>query len=275
MKMFKKWFIIFLGCLFCLHIPTVQAAKIENIQFELSEEEAVLTFLHLSKGEASLIQDGLGHAILINTGHASSEAELFRMLDLFQVKKLDAVIVTREEEGYDDNLQSVFEKFIPQAVYVPASYTKNVPSLKVVKWKKESGQSFGKSLKIKVVNEESERLPSIDLSIKYGENHIFYMADYSKKTEERLMKEQLEDVNVVKMPDLTKGEVLSEKLVEHMDPQTAVFTFLKDIQYRSQFIEYLYELWIDVYFVHQMGAVSMKMNGSHYEIITFPISECK
>lgn len=273
--MFKKWFIIFLGCLLCLHIPNGQAAKIENIEFELSEDEAVLTFLHLSKGEASLIQDGLGHTILINTGHASAETELFRMLDLFQVDKLDAIIVTREGEGYDDNLHSVLAKFAPASIYVPNTYRKTVPSGKVVKWKKESQQLFGKRLTMKVLNEESEREPSIDVSIKYGENHIFYMAAYSKETEERLMKEQLEDVNVVKLPNLTTGEVPSERLIEHMDPQTVIFTFLKDIQTRSQFIEYLYELWIDVYFVHQMGTVSVKMNDSHYEIITFPVSEWK
>lgn len=274
--MFKKLFIIFLACLFCLNMEkVVQASKIENIEFELGEDEAVLTFFHLSKGEAALIVDGHGHSILINTGHASVEQELFGMLDLFQVKKLDTIIVTRQEEGYDDNLESLIKQFSPKTIYVPSSYTNTPPFSKTVKWKNGDYQLFGKGLMIQVLNEEQEEVPSIDLSIKYGENHIFYMTNYSKQKEEQLLKEKLEDVNVVKMPNLAKGEALSEKLVEHMDPQTAIFTAPKDLQHGSQFIEYLYELWIDVYFVHQMGTVSMKMDNTHYEIITFPVSEYK
>lgn len=274
--MFKKLFIIFLVCLFCLNTEKiVQASKIENIEFELGEGEAVLTFFPLSKGEAALMVDGRGHSILINTGHASAEKELLSMLDLFQVKKLDAIIVTRQEEGYDDNLEPLFKQFSPNTIYVPSSYTNILPFSKTVKWKKGDRQLFGKGLTVQVLNEEQGETPSIDLSIKYGENHIFYMTNYSKQTEEQLLKEKLEDINVVKMPSLAKGGALSEKLIEHMDPQTAIFTTFKDGERCSQFIVYLYELWIDVYFVHQMGAVSMKMDNTHYEIITLPISDYK
>ncbi|HWO95501.1 MAG TPA: hypothetical protein VNM45_03980 [Bacillus sp. (in: firmicutes)] len=253
----------------------MQASKVENIKFQLSEDEAVLTFLHLSKGEAALIQDGLGHSILINTGHASAEKELLKMLDLFQVKKLDAIIVTRQEEGYDDNINALFKQFSPEAIYVPPSYMDTASLTETIKLKKGNRKLFGKGLTIQVVNEEQGEVPSIDLSIKYGENHIFYMANHSEQTEERLLKEKLKDVNVIKMPNLAKGEDLSEKLVEHIDPQTAIFTAPRDVQHHGQFIEYLYELWIDVYVVHQMGTVSMKMDDSHYEIITFPFSESK
>jgi competence protein ComEC len=271
--MLKKLFVIFLACFIFLDLRVVQANKVENIKFELGEDEAVLTFFHLSKGEAALLQDGFGHSILLNTGHASSKREVLEMLSLFQVKKLDAIIVTKQDEGYDDNLGQLSEQFYPKVIHVPAGYTRPVPFRQVVRWEKGNQTFIGKDLTITVLNEENEKIPSIDLSIKYGENHILYMTNRSVHTEEYLMKANLKNVNVLKMPQVSKGEALSEKLVEHIDPQTAIFTASNKYHLDQPFIEHLYDLWIDLYFVQQMGTVSVKMNKVRYEVIKVPISE--
>ncbi|MFC3884216.1 hypothetical protein ACFOU2_12240 [Bacillus songklensis] len=273
--MLKKLCVIFLACFVFLDLRVVQASKIENIEFELGEDEAVLTFFHLSKGEAALLQDGFGHSILINTGHAASKREVLAMLDLFQVKKLDAIIVTRQEAGYNDNIRPLSERFSPEVIYVPALYTGALPPVQIVEWDKGDHKLFGKALMITALREEKEPVPSMNLSIKYCENHIFYMTNYSAYTEQHLLEEKLEDVNVIKMPSLSKGDRLEEKVVEHLDPQTAIFPASNEYHLNKQFIEYLYELWIDIYFVQKMGTVSMKMNETHYEIITLPAPEGK
>ena len=65
---------------------SVSAAVIKNVDFGLQADEVVITFLPLSDGEASLIQDGSGEAILVNTGSASSYPELNKWLQRYKVK---------------------------------------------------------------------------------------------------------------------------------------------------------------------------------------------
>lgn len=83
------------------------------------------------------------------------------------------------------------------------------------------------------------------------------------------MKLELKDVNVLKVAQFAVRNHLSMPLLKRIDPQAAIIFHKEGAQPNQRLLEKLYQLWIDIYQVHQIGVVMMKCNLSRYEIITF------
>ncbi|MBM7703328.1 ComEC/Rec2 family competence protein [Metabacillus iocasae] len=248
------------------------ASKVESVDFDLSEGEAIMVFFSLSDGEATLIKDGTNHHILINTGSAASKEELYKWMNMFGIKKLDEVIITKQGAGFDDNLMDVINRFSPKHVYAPNGYQmKNDSSYEA--WKEGKHHQYSEDISVRVLHNESTSTVSMDIIVTYGENRILYMTNNDSSIEKKLTKLPLSDTDVLKVANYGGGTTTSQPFLEKVDPQAAIIFETSINRINPDLLERLYEMWIDIHYVKQVGTVVMKMTKYQYEIIS--ISESR
>ncbi|WP_110112365.1 hypothetical protein [Bacillus sp. CGMCC 1.16541] len=242
--------------------------KVESVDFDLSEDEAVIVFFNLSDGEATLVKDGHNHHLLINTGSERSKHELFHLMNTFGVKKVDDIIVTKPGPGFDDNLNEVVTRYSPNRVYVPAEYKKRSDVL-YKSWKEGTNHRYSKEISVRVLHHEGTT-PSMDILVTYGENRILYMTNGDLITEKKLSQLPLSDTDVLKVANYGIGSTTSQPFLEKVDPQAAIIFESSTGRIETDLLERLYEMWIDIHYVKQTGTVAMKMTKYQYEMISIP-----
>jgi len=251
---------------------------IEKVDLQLNEDEVGITFIDLTSGEATLIQHGNGQNILINNGGPETEHELKKVLQMFDVQKIDMLIITSDDEQYIANTQFLIKnyhikKYITGQQILLKSQLKQ--KLNVVKWD------------VWTTNDHFELLPELfvdvlhdynvptkpiglDFRIKFHDTVLLYMTSSDKNVEQKLMKRNLQDVNILKVSHFADERGSSKTFIDHVDPQVAII-FRKKNEWPSQaVIERLYQTWIDIYPTKQFGNISIKLNKNSYEVI--PIS---
>lgn len=251
-------------------------AEIKKVDLKLYDEEVAITFLSLSNGESTLLQNSEGEGILINTGHADSREELKRALNVFGITKLQEIIITRIDSHYIGNLKWLIQQYEIEKVIIPPSVSdkelllSNL-SVPLVKWSegKVEDDLFGISAEV-VQHIESET--TMNIMLQFGKNRILFMSIANDSYERNLVQQyHLKDVNVLKIGDFGKETGTSQKLLEAVDPQVAIIFQTRDGYPSADVLERLQSTWIDIYYTKQFGNVTIKCNEEQYEVITFSV----
>ncbi len=263
---------LFLSAFSGSEIPT----EIEKVDLKLSNKELAITFLNLSSGEATLIQHGNGENVLINTGGPETQAELESLLKMYNVSLVKSIIITKEDQQYQSNLEWLTKRYptskvvIGEQFAIPAFLSKE----RIIKLKKNDSHPIVPLLKAKVVHEglSSDGLQSYDLFLEMGRHYLLYMSTGNINAEMSLLtNEELSKVNIVKIPNFAQNDGSSQDFIEHIDPQVAIIFTKKDLNPSPDVMERLKETWIDTYMTKQFGNITIKANQNEYEVITISI----
>jgi len=232
------------------------AAALQDINVQLTQKEALITFFHLKNGEATLLQDGFGKAILVNTGGEGSSRELYSHLRAMGVNRVDVIIVTREESPYNANISYFCKRLRPEQVY------RTVPKDGVTLLKDQQSLSLSTKLHLQVVKTSSD---GADLLIEFGQTKLLYMsADQSDKDLEK----PFQEVNIIKVPHFAE-KTFGEPFLEMTDPHAAIIFHQRQHQPNAELLEQLKEHWVDVYQLAYVS-VAVKLTEDTYQLITLP-----
>src|SRR4051794_14224429 len=80
-------------------------SEVKNIDLNIKEHQAAVTFLSLSAGEATLVQGPKGETILVNIGGEGTVTELEGWLTLYDVKEISTLILTND--GQEPSLPKI------------------------------------------------------------------------------------------------------------------------------------------------------------------------
>jgi competence protein ComEC len=266
--MMKVLFAMMIGSLFLSQTPSV-LAEVESIDLNLKQDEMALTFFSLSDGEAALLQHPNGENILINTGGENTRKELDYFLRLFGVKNISAIIMTMDDQCCNQNLDWLVKQFGVRKIFTGTAYADHIK--KHLRNRIEI-QTLSKGMKEQIVPDVlseilHENEQGMDFSIKFFEHRIFFMNSTGDHVEKSLLKQQLSDANIVKIPEFGRENSISKSLIQHMDPQMAVIFHSKTIKPSPDLFELLNDAWIDVYYTKNHGTITIKFTNLHYETI--------
>ncbi|TYR76486.1 hypothetical protein FZC79_06275 [Rossellomorea vietnamensis] len=243
-----------------------------QVDLKLKPDEFALSFLPFEKGEVAVIHLPEGVNYLINTSTSSQSDSLFSILDKYGIKKIKGILVTDSTEYHRDVLNRIagqwgVEEVLTGAKLAPGITGSEVP---VIPLEKGTKHALNQNVAIDVMFDGGTENEGLDFSITSLPHRFLWLSSHSQEAENLLMNEQLSDVNILKVPLYNKTELLSERLLKHIDPQTAVFYRDKKKYMNTDLVELFHESWIDVYFTGQHGLITIKFNENNYEVITFP-----
>jgi competence protein ComEC len=254
-------------------VPT----KIEKIDLKLMGEEVAFTFLNLTDGEVTILQNKLGEAILFNTGNGRSKEQLSKYLDLYGVTSINKIILTRLGADYDGNLKWLLKQYRVKNVVVPSSVTKEDLAIatEVEAWTEGENKDLFQGVTASVL-QVMDNEKSMNISLKYGEHRFLFMSIASKVVEDQLIKKhKLKDVNILKVAEFANNNGTSQELLEAVDPQVAIIFNKKNVYPSADVLERLQNTWIDIYYTKQFGNITIKCNKEQYEVITITVESLK
>ncbi|MGY3715018.1 ComEC/Rec2 family competence protein [Sutcliffiella cohnii] len=247
---------------------------IEKINLKLSEDEIAFTFFDLVDGESTLILDSEGNSILINTGGAKSEEELEHYLDTYNVKSIDLLIITSDQDEYIGNTSWLFTNIEIGSIILPSSLerTWNDTTLPVQFWKKEEKMELFNGVTVSVLTDSISDHIGMDLLLQFGRNDLLYMTSANKEIEQQLLKKYaLKNVHVLKVGDFGSEQGTHGKFLKETDPQVAIIFKKGSATPDTGVLERLQDTWIDIYQTKQVGNVTVKLTKTNYQVFTIPI----
>ncbi|SDY88345.1 Metal-dependent hydrolase, beta-lactamase superfamily II [Evansella caseinilytica] len=279
----KKWLLATLLVFSFVFSEMVNEVHADKVELNLQKEEVAYTFFDLSYGESTLIQGSSNQAILINTGHQNSRDELRERLEMYNVQKINTLILTSRQEEYAGNLSWLLENWDVEKVIVPEVLTakfsavlKNTATDRISTYKKGDHFALPDGVEVDVLyveNRQGRKKGGSAFFIEHLDQKLLYLAIADVKVEEKLVSEYDLKATVIKVPDFGSDRGTSEGLLTEADPQIAVI-FQRGEDPPSNFVlERLEETWIDIYQTSRIGTVTIKCMDHDYEIITVRPSE--
>jgi competence protein ComEC len=263
----------------------VEAAKspsnIENIDLNIRDHELAVTFLGLTEGEATLIQGSSGENILVNAGGKETDAELEGWLNLYDVKEISKLILTSNGQELSDKLiNRLITKFSIKEIITTRELSAQI-SKKLNLTNKPAVISWEQGTKEKILPEVTavvqfvgnEPNEGMDFTLDFFNHRIFLMTSFTQRAEETLLKKNLENINVFKIPNYAAEDSLSEKLIQYLNPQISILFPPEAEQHDPDILIDLHETWSEIYSTKKHGTVTIKFTDSNYEVITIPIEE--
>ncbi|MGE7216895.1 hypothetical protein [Priestia koreensis] len=232
------------------------AASLQDINVQLNQKEALITFFHLKNGEATLLQDGFGKAILVNTGGEGSSRELYSHLRAMDVNRVDTIIVTKEESPYNANVSYFCKRLHPEQVY------RTVPKDGVTLLKDQQSLPLSTKLHLQVIKTGND---GADLLIEFGQTKLIYMSTDQSDVD---LEKSLQKVSIIKVPHFGE-KPLGEPFLKMTDPHAAIIFHQSQRQPNAELLEQLSEHWIDVYQLAYVS-VAVKLKEDTYQLITLP-----
>ncbi|MEH7504625.1 ATP-dependent DNA helicase [Neobacillus drentensis] len=253
--------------------------NIENIDLNIKDHEVAVTFLGLSEGESTLIQGSNGENILVNAGGKETDAELEGWLYLYDVKEISKLILTKNElELSEKQINRLITKYsIKEIITTPelsAHITKKLyvadkPAF--VSWSAGTKKTILPDLTAEVQFVGNELNEGMDLTLEFFNHRIFLMTSFTPRAEETLLKKNLENINVFKIPNYAMEDTLSEKLIQYLNPQISVLFAPEEEEHDPNILVDLHETWSEIYSTKKHGTVTIKFTDSNYEVITIPV----
>ncbi|RIW33121.1 hypothetical protein D3H55_12110 [Bacillus salacetis] len=243
-----------------------------QVDLKLKPEEFALSFLPFAKGEVAIIHLPGGINYLVNTGETDQVNNLEAILDKFGIKKIKGIIITDQKEYHPDSLSKIIEKWGAEEILTGSELVGRFGSRdqRFHALRKGEKLSLNQEVAINVMFEGNGNDEGLDFTVTSLPHRFLWMTSHSPAAEDSLINEKLSDVNILKVPLYDKTELLSERLLTHIDPQTAIFYREKKKFIHTDLLELFHESWIDVYFTGQHGLITIKFNENNYEVITFP-----
>lgn len=255
-------------------------SNVESIDLKLKEHEIAVTFFGLGDGEATLIQGSNGENILVNTGGEGTSAELNKMLKTYGVKEVTTLIITNRQNLYVDKLTQFISKYkVKQLISTPeiANELTNMAApfseTKVVSWQEGTTQSLFPDLSAAVLFAGNVENDGIDFTLEFFKHRLFLMTSSSHQVEESLLKKNLDDITIFKVPNWAKEDSLSEKLIQHVNPQIAILFESSQHKPDPDIIYNLQDIWSEVFFTKKHGTITIKFTENNYEVFTFPVEK--
>ncbi|MBV7507108.1 hypothetical protein KW850_17745 [Bacillus sp. sid0103] len=263
---------------------TVEASNpslnnIENIDLNIKDHEVAVTFLGLSEGEATLIQGANNENILVNVGGKETNAELEGWLYLYDVKEISKLILTNnDQEVTEKQINRLISKYkIKEIITTPERSTqirKKLDSINkpaVISWGAGTKKTILPEMTAVVQFLGSEDNEGMDLTFEFFNHRIFFMTSFTPRAEETLLRKNLENINVFKIPNCAVEDSISEKLIQYLNPQISILFSPEEEQHDPEILVDLHETWSEIYSTKKHGTITIKFTDSNYEVITIPI----
>ncbi|MEH7075181.1 hypothetical protein [Neobacillus drentensis] len=252
---------------------------IENIDLNIKDHEVAVTFLGLSAGEATLIQGANNENILVNAGGKETSAELEGWLFLYDVKEISKLILTNNEQDLSEKqINRLVSKYnIKEIFTTPESAGQLIkkldPTLKaaVVSWTVGTKKTILPEMTAVVQFVGNNLNEGMDFTLDFFNHRIFLMSSFSPRAEEALLKRNLENINVFKIPNYVVEDSLSEKLIQYLNPQISILFAPEEDKHDPDILVDLHETWSEIYSTKKHGTITIKFTDSNYEVITLPI----
>jgi competence protein ComEC len=255
------------------------SSDIDKIDLNLERNEIAFTFFELPNGEATLVQNGLGETVLINTGGPNTKEDLEEKLSIYNVESIHSVIITNIGADYCANLDWVVTEYNVKNVFVATSIKETVinayslSTVNVTGWEMSSLANVMDGVKVEVIHaEETEEfeIGSLALLITFGEQKLLYMGLANEMVENDLIQKFELEAEILKVGDFASEHGTSQSFIDEVDPQVAVIFRASDRDPSTDVLDRLQETWIDTYLTMQTGSISIKCSKDNYKIITIP-----
>jgi beta-lactamase superfamily II metal-dependent hydrolase len=250
----------------------VHGIKIPELDLNLAENEYAISFLPLKSGEVAVLHLAGGDNYLINTGPRTEVRELFYYLDQISIKEIKGIIITEEAEIYEDTLLKLRKEYSIAEIMAGASISSTLLKAETGGLKSlKEGEIYRLSpeLDLEVIHDGNEKQEGLDFSLTFYNHRFLWLSSQSKHAEGVFMTKPLTNVNIVKIPLHSKTECISDPLIKHIDPQTALLYRSKEKLLNGDLLEAINEAWIDLYLTGQHGLITIKFNKDNYEVLTF------
>jgi beta-lactamase superfamily II metal-dependent hydrolase len=247
-------------------------AAAPKVDLKLKSGEFALTFLPFKKGEVGIIHLPQGINYLINSGEPEQLKDLSSILKQYGIERITGILVTDIKEYHPESLKAIMKKWGAEEILTGTMLAAQLtdPDLKVHALNKGEKVALNEKVSIDVMYEGYQANEGFDFTVTSLPHRFLWLSSHSSIAEDSLINEQLSNVNILKVPLYDKTELLSERLLNHIDPQTAIFYREKKKFINTDVLELFHESWIDVYFTGQHGLITIKFNKDNYEVITFP-----
>ncbi len=253
---------------------------IKDLDLNLQPGEVAFSFLELSSGESTLIQESSGKNVLINTGSKKAKKQFRQQLEVFQVKKIDALIFTNIGKQYTGNLSWILEHVEVKEILIAEEIKKQF--LEQFDVKEENIQSLKENDRLTILNGVTFEVAYIEkredfnegglvLVTEYGNHRFLYMGVASKDADEALIERGTENIELIKVGGFGHYFGTSERLLNHADPQVAVIFKKDSYTISDEVLRRLQEHWAEILLPHDQGIIMMKCNKKDYEITTVPL----
>ncbi|GHH98213.1 hypothetical protein [Neobacillus kokaensis] len=256
------------------------SGQVENVKLNIKDNEMAITFLGISEGEATLIQGPNAENILVNTGGMSTALELEEWLDLYNVKKLKALILTNDisEDSINQLMKLVSKYKIKEIITTPKRkrqlVTHPLPAdLTVTNWNAGTKTSILPEVSAIVQYAGDNQNEGLDFMLEFFNHRIFLMSSYSERAEKVLLNKNLEDVNIFKLPNYAMEDTLSKSLIHSLNPEISILFAGAEQLPNADILDDLHEAWSEIYYTKKHGTITIKFTETKYEVITIPIYE--
>ncbi|WP_201713293.1 hypothetical protein [Rossellomorea arthrocnemi] len=258
--------------LFLLIISNAYGMKVPKVNLHVSQDEYAISFLPVQKGEVAVLHLASGDHYMINTGSFKDRNQLYYYFNQLHIDNIKGLIITEKSEVDERMIAELVEKFSIEEIVVGKSLEPDMPTLVsriVHPVQEDQTYTFSDELSMRVVHDGNERREGLDFSITFFHHRFLWMSSQSSHSEGVLLSKSLKNVNIVKIPVHSKSESMSQRLLEHVDPQTAILYRSKERLLNGDMLEAINEEWIDLYLTGQHGLIAVKFNKRNYEVLTF------
>ncbi|MEH6994618.1 ATP-dependent DNA helicase [Neobacillus drentensis] len=254
--------------------------NVESIDLNLKDHEIAATFFGLGDGEATLIQGSNGENILVNMGGEETSDELREVLKTYGVKEISTLIITNTQNLFLDQLTQIISKYNVKQLIATTEIAKELTNMspsftevKVIPWSEGITQVLFPDLSAEVLYAGIGENEGIDFTLQFFKHRLFLMTSSSQQVEENLLKKNLDDVTIFKVPNWAKEDSLSEKLIQHVNPQISILFESEQHQPDPDIIYNLQDTWSEVFFTKKHGTITIKFTENNYEVFTFPVEK--
>lgn len=250
----------------------------ESINLKLKDHEMAVSFLGLTNGEATLIQGPNDENILVNTGGESVESELDEWLQFYGVKEINSLILTNKQGLNESQINHLISKYFIKEIVTTreisnqlSAYFHGANLIPIKVWGEGTSKQILPEVLANVQFAGNEQDEGLDFTLKFYKHRLFFMTSYSPRSQEMLMKKNLGDINVFKVPTMVEDNSLSEKLIHTVNPQISILFSAEKNSPDIDMIQDLQDSWSEVYFTKKQGTVTIKFTESNYEVFNIPI----
>ncbi|MGG3562574.1 hypothetical protein ABES03_13355 [Neobacillus rhizosphaerae] len=250
--------------------------QVENIDLHLNDHEAAVTFLGLKEGEAVLLQAAHGKNILFNVGGKGTRAELEEGLSLYDVKEISTLFLTNDDVSLNKINQLISSYNIKEIITtseISAQLTNELKTsnhIPILAWGAGTKKEILPDLTAEVEFVGEELNEGMDLKLQFFNHTIFLMSSNTPRAEQVLMKKNLRNINVLKIPNNNMEGSLSDQLIQYLNPEISIL-FEGNNGIDTKILRDLNEIWSEVYSTKKHGTVTVKFTENNYEVVRIPI----
>lgn len=205
-----------------------------------SENQMILSFINIGKGDAFLLKlPGDGY-YLCDTGKAEDYPIISRLLRQKGVDSLKGIFLSHGHKDHTGSLEAVLTDFPTECIYLSAADSVTYESIDVTALAAEYGASLvplsgGETLQLgaakvhvwipEKVYKKKDNNNSMVLRFCYGKTAFLMTGDMEKKAEARLLKSGWEiSADVLKLGHHGKTDSTGKEFLEKVKPQYGIIT---------------------------------------------------